>query len=174
MNPMHQKNDMALNKLAWLGLMLLASSASAQLFSTNPLWSESEVPAPPAFGKDRLIPINMPRHVSVRLGVDPGTLAMTPDGVVRYVVVAINESGSMNAMYEGIRCASAEVTTYARFSSNGPWVSVQDPQWQDLSGSLPSKHALALARQGVCEGRSVASSSAADIISRLKAPKMDY
>ena len=174
MNPMHQKNDMALNKLAWLGLMLFASSASAQLFSTAPLLSESEVPAPPAFSKDRLIPINMPSYVSVRLGVDPGTLAMTPDGIVRYVVVAINESGSMNAMYEGIRCASAEVKTYARFSSNGPWIPVQDPQWQDIGGSLPSKHALALARQGVCEGRSVSSSSAAGIISRLKTQKLDY
>lgn len=174
MNLMHQRNDMALNKLAWLGLILLASSASAQLFSTNPQWSESEAPAPPAFSKARLIPVNMPSYVLVRLGIDPGTLAITPDGVVRYVMVAVNESGSMSAMYEGIRCASAEVKTYARFASNGPWVSVQDPQWQDLSGSLPSKHALALARQGVCEGRSVASSSAAGIISRLKTQKLDY
>ena len=123
MKLMHQKNVMALKKLVWLGCLLLGSSASAQLFSTDPLWSESEVPAPPAFNKDGLIPINMPSHVSVRLGVDPGTLAMTPDGVVRYVVVAVNESGSMSAMYEGIRCASAEVKTYARFSANGPWVS---------------------------------------------------
>jgi hypothetical protein len=174
MNLMRQQNDMTRNKLAWLGLILLASSASAQLFSTNSQWSESEVPAPPAFSKARLIPVNMPSFVSVRLGVDPGTLAITPDGVVRYVMVAVNESGSMSAMYEGIRCASAEVKTYARFPSSGPWVPVQDPQWQDLNGSLPSKHALALARQGVCEGRSVASSSAAGVISRLKTPRIDY
>jgi hypothetical protein len=174
MNLMHQKSDMALNKLAWLGLIVFAGSASAQLFSTDPLWTESEVPAPPAFSKDKLIPINMPGYVSVRLGADPGTLAIGPDGVVRYVVVAINESGSMSAMHEGIRCASAQVKTYARFSSNGPWIPVQDPPWQDLSGSFPSKHALALARQGVCEGRSVASSSAAGIISRLKTQKLGY
>lgn len=165
---------MALKQLAWLGFILVASSASAQLFSTDPLWNESEVPAPPAFSKDKLIPINMPGYVSVRLGIDPGALAVTPDGVVRYVVVAVNESGSMSAMYEGIRCASAETKTYARFSGNGPWISAQDPQWQDLNGSLPSKHALALARQGVCEGRSTASKSAASIVSRLKATKLDY
>ena len=165
---------MALKQLAWLGFILVASSASAQLFSTDPLWNESEVPAPPAFSKDKLIPINMPGYVSVRLGVDPGTLAITPDGIVRYVVVAINESGSMSAMYEGIRCASADVKTYARFSSNGPWISVQDPQWQDLNGNLPSKHALTLARQGVCEGRSAAATSAAGIISKLKTSKIDY
>jgi hypothetical protein len=165
---------MVLERLVWLGWLLFASSASAQLFSTDPRWSESEVPAPPAFGKDKLIRVNMPSYVSVQVGVDPRTLTITADGVVRYVVVAINESDSMSAMYEGIRCASGEVKTYARFSSHGPWVSVQNPQWQDLNGNLPSKHALALARQGVCEGRSAASRSASDVVNRLKTPKLDY
>lgn len=165
---------MALKKLAWLGLMLIASSSFGQLFSTDTHWSESEVPAPPVFSRDKLIQINMPSYVSVRLGVDPGTVAITPDGVVRYVVVAINASGSMNAMYEGIRCASGEVKTYARLSSNGQWSTVQDPQWQDVNGNLPSKHAVALAKQGVCEGRSSASKSAAGIVYSLKTPKVGH
>jgi len=174
MDPMYQNNGMALKRLAWLGLMLVASSASGQLFNVDPQWSESEVPAPPAFSKDKLIPINMPNYISVRLGVDPGTVAITPDGVVRYVVVAVSESGSAHAMYEGIRCASGEVKTYAHFSSNGPWTSAQNPQWQDLNGNLPSKHALALAKQGVCEGRSASSKSAYGIVQMLKTPKVYY
>lgn len=159
-------------KLFWFGLMLLAISVSAQV-STDPDWKETEAPAPPAFNKERLIPIEMPNYVSLRLGVDPATFAISPDGIVRYVVVAINAAGSISAMYEGIRCASGEVKTYARYTSNGQWAPAQDPQWRRLNDNLPSRHALALAKQGVCDGRATAGNSAAAIVNALKYPKPD-
>jgi hypothetical protein len=158
---------MKLEKLFWTGLMLMTLSVSAQVV-TDLDWKETETPSPPAFNKDRLIPIAMPSYVSLRLGVDPATLTMTPDGIVRYVVVASNATGSINAMYEGIRCATGEFKTYARYTSSGQWASVSDPQWQGLEDNLPSKHATALARQGVCEGRSASGSSAAAIVDTLK------
>ena len=156
-------------KIFCLGLMLVALGASAQVIA-DPDWKETETPLPPAFTKDRLIPIEMPKYVSVRFGVDPATLTITPDGIVRYVVVASNASGSTNAMYEGIRCATGEVKTYARYTSSGQWSSIQDPQWQRLDANLPSKHAMALAQQGVCDGRSASASSAAGIVYALKNP----
>ena len=159
-------------KLFWFGLMLLAISVSAQV-STDPDWKETEAPAPPAFNKERLIPIEMPNYVSLRLGVDPATFAISPDGIVRYVVVAINAAGSISAMYEGIRCASGEVKTYARYTSNGQWAPAPDPQWRRLNDNLPSRHALALAKQGVCDGRATAGNSAAAIVNALKYPKPD-
>lgn len=158
---------MNLKKLCGLGLTLLALQASAQTVP-DPDWTETEVPPPPAFNQKQLIPIEMPRYVSLRFGVDPATLALTPDGIVRYVVVAANATGSLSAMYEGIRCATGEVKTYARYTSSGKWSAVPDPQWSHLTDNLPSKHALALARQGVCDGRSVAASSVAAIVNELK------
>lgn len=163
---------MKFEKLLWLGLTLVALSSSAQMV-TDPDWKETEVPPPPSFSKDKLIPIEMPKYVSLRLGVDPATLAITPEGIVRYVVVAVSATGSINAMYEGIRCATGEVKTYARYTSNGQWSSVQDPQWQGLNDKLPSRHAMALARQGVCVGRSAAASSVAAIVNALKYPKRE-
>lgn len=160
---------MKLEKLFWLGLTLVALSTSAQVF-TNADWKESEVPPPPAFSKDKLIPIDMPKYVSLRFGVDPATLIITPDGIVRYVVVAINEAGTINAMHEGIRCATGEVKTYARYTSNGQWSSVPEPQWRSLEDNLPSRHAMALARQGICEGRAATANSAAAIAHALKNP----
>jgi hypothetical protein len=164
---------MKLDKLIWLGLTLVVLSASAQLV-TDPDWKETEVPPPPSFSTDRLIPIEMPKYVSLRLGVDPATFAITPDGIVRYVVVATNASGSVSAMYEGIRCASGEVKTYARYASSGQWSPVSDPQWRALNDNQPSRHALALARQGVCEGRAATANSAAAIVRALKYPKPNY
>lgn len=158
---------MKLDKLFWLGLAVVAMGASAQVV-TDPDWKEADAPPPPAFNKDRLIPIEMPSYVSLHLGVDPATLTISPDGIVRYVVVAANASGSINAMYEGIRCATGEVKTYARFMSSGQWSSMQNPQWQRLDENLPSKHAMALAQQGICEGRAASGSSAAAIVYALK------
>lgn len=160
---------MKFNKLFWSALALLASGAVAQVV-TDPDWRESEAPPPPAFNPDRLVPVDMPPYVSLRFGVDPATLVITPDGIVRYVMVTKNDVGSVSAMYEGIRCASGEVKTYARYSSSGHWSAVKDPQWQGLNDNLPSRHAMALARQGVCQGRSTSGNSAADIVRALKSP----
>jgi hypothetical protein len=157
---------MKLEKLLCLALTLVALGASAEDDKLD--WKESETPAAPTFNKDRLLPIDMPRYVTLQLGVDPATLVITPDGIVRYVVVASNASGSINAMYEGIRCATGEVKTYARFTSNGKWSTVQDPQWRRMNDNLPSRHALALAEQGVCESQSIAASSVTAIVNALK------
>lgn len=157
---------------SWIALAAAfwASTAMAQTIEKNPDWKEVDVPPPPAFSKDRLIPVDMPRFVTLKFGVDPATLTVTSDGVVRYVMVAANASGASNAMYEGIRCSTGEFITYARFSAAGQWAVVNDPQWRPLGDNNVSKHALALARQGACEGRSAAASNPAQIISALKNP----
>jgi len=160
---------MKFEKLIWLGLTLMTFGASAQVIA-DPDWKESEAPPPPAFHTDKLIPIDMPKFVSLRFGVDPATLVITPDGIVRYVMVASNATGSISAIYEGIRCASGEVKTYARFNTSGHWSAVKDPQWQGLDDNLPSRHALALARQGACQGRSTPGNSVAGIVRALKSP----
>ncbi|HEY5581654.1 MAG TPA: CNP1-like family protein [Rhodoferax sp.] len=160
---------MKFNQLFWLGLTLLAFGAAAQLVD-DPDWKESEAPPPPAFNSKQLIAIDMPRYVTLKFGVDPATLSITPEGIVRYVMVATNASGSVNAMYEGIRCASGEVKTYARYSPSGHWSAVKNPPWQALNDNLPSLHAMALARQGACQGRSTPGNSVADIVKALKSP----
>lgn len=157
---------MRLEKLLWLGLTILAAGATAQM-ATDPVGKASEVPAPPAFNRERVIPIEMPKYVSLSFGVDPATLSITPDGIVRYVMVATSATGTISAMYEGIRCATGEVKTYARYNAQGPWSPVENPQWQDLNSNLPSRHALALARQGACVG-SMPASSTKSIVNSLK------
>lgn len=159
---------MKLNRLFGLALTLSMLSAAAQTV-TDPDWKESDSPPPPAFSTKQLIQIQMPKYVSLRFGVDPQTLSITPDGIVRYVVMAINSAGSTNAMYEGIRCATEEVKTYARYATEGRWSAVENPKWQGLDDNLPSKHAIALVSQGLCEGHSPATRSAPAMIRLLKA-----
>lgn len=151
-----------------LGLALCAVSVWAQSTRDEEDWKETEVPAPPAFQKNGLLRIDMPPYVTLTVGVDPATLSLSADGVVRYVVVAVNASGSVTALYEGIRCATDQVKSYARASEDGRWVMTKAPTWRGLSDNLPSKHALAFARQAACESRSIPVNSVADIIKNLK------
>ena len=102
----------------------------------------------------------MPSYVSVKVGVDPQTLSVGADGVVRYVMVMRNSSGSVNAVYEGIRCVTDEVKTYARAGNSGQWTLVEQPQWKPVNDNMPSRHAWAFARQGGCENRLTTSKDA--------------
>lgn len=136
-----------------LGALLLAGAAWAQNSLDNPDWVEDKIPPPPAFSRDQLIPVDMPSYVSLKVGVDPQTLSVGADGVVRYVMVMRNSSGSVNAVYEGIRCVSDEVKTYARAGDSGQWTLVGQPQWKPVNDNMPSRHAWAFARQGGCESR---------------------
>ena len=161
-------------RLGLAGLALgVASHAMGQVFVEDPDWKEIDIPSAPAFNKDKLIPVEMPSYVSLRFGVDPATLTVTGDGVVRYVMVAQGTgagNGTVSAMYEGIRCAAGEFKTYARFNASGQWAPVSNPQWRPLNDNNTSKHALALARQGACDGRSAAARTVQAIVSALKNP----
>lgn len=143
---------MALSKKEhWLVLVLWASVAGAQVAPPIPEWVEEKPPSPPAFVTDQLIPIDMPRYVSVDVGIDPATLTVGTDGVVRYVVVMRNASGSSMAAFEGLRCTTDEVKTYARFGTANQWIVVKEPEWKPINSNMPSKHAFAIARQGACD-----------------------
>ncbi len=167
---------MRCRKLVCLGLAALilgvSSNVIGQVFVEDPDWKEVDVPTPPSFNKDKLIFVTMPPYVTLRFGVDPATLTITHDGVIRYVMVAqsLGGSGTFTAMYEGIRCAAGEFKTYARFNASGQWVSVSNPQWRAFTDNNTSKHALALARQGACDGRSARARSVQSIVSALKNP----
>jgi hypothetical protein len=165
-------------RLAYLPALLLAltgswaGATSLPPGSAEPAdadWKESPVTLPTGLSTQGLLPLEMPRYVSLSVGIDPQSLQITPEGLVRYVAVAVNASGSATGMYEGLRCATGEVRTYARTNSAGTWVEVKDSPWRDLtSNGLPSKHALAFARQGACDGRSSAANTVTDIVRALK------
>jgi hypothetical protein len=135
-------------------------------------WQEAEAPPPPAWSKDGLIAIDMPIRTSLYFGIDPKSLSIGPDWVVRYVVVAYNPGGSTNAIYEGLRCDTAEVKTYARASEPGKWSLISNPIWRPLDVTQSAtRHSLALARQGLCESSATGGRTPAELVRRLQAPR---
>ena len=159
-------------KVLFAALLSLAlARALAQPAAAPEEFKELAVPPPPAYQKDGLIGIDMPSSTSLTFGLDPASLAIGEDGVVRYVMVAYNPAGSVNALYEGLRCESGEVKTYARSTEIGRWTVVQQPTWRRVDNSSLSRHALALAKQGVCDGWKVVTPKAPDMLRLLRTPK---
>jgi CNP1-like family len=137
----------------WLaGLLALAlGCAHAQ---DKPEWVEGDVPPAPAFRTQGLVNFVVSTNSELSYGVDPSTVTVGQDGVIRYVMVASSRSGAVNALYEGLHCHRAEAKTYARWApgSPGQWHQVATPEWRPLFGNFASRVALALARNGFCDG----------------------
>ena len=161
-------------KSTWLlaGAFFVVSAlpVQAQWQTEESPWQESDVPLPPAFDMSKLLTFEVSSASSLVYGVDPATISITQsDGVVRYVMVATSASGARNIMYEGLRCATGEFKTYARYSVDGRWGLVSNPEWRSMFGNLPSKHALRFAKAGACDNMTPAS-SVRELASQLKNP----
>ena len=151
-------------------LLGLSTSVWSQFAADEPDWKESAIPPPPAFDASKLVGLEVSPNSLLAYGVDPASISITQsDGVVRYVMVATSASGARNVMYEGIRCSTGEFKTYARYSADGKWSMVSDPQWRSMFGNMPSKHPLRLAKAGACDNAAPAS-SVKEMVSRLKNP----
>ena len=157
----------------WLIAMTvwIAPCVNAQLASSDPDWKELDSLAPPAVNFTQLIAIDG-RSADLQFGIDPASLSVDSDGVVRYVVVAQSASGARTVLYEGIRCNTGQVRTYARKNSDEAWVTVRDGGWRLLRDGQRSAHALAAARQGLCFGNGTPR-SVREIVQALKNPAYD-
>jgi hypothetical protein len=144
--------------LATTLLLACCGMTAAQFIADDPDWKETEVPPPPAFDLKRLVPVDISVQSQLKWGVDPKTVAITKDGIIRYVVVAQSSSGVVNAMYEGIRCNKAEFRRYARHNPDSGWVKSSSSDWTPLRQSGSSRHPEILAKQGLCDGAAPPSS----------------
>lgn len=153
-----------------LAVLATGGLARAQVYANDAEWKESEVPPPPAFDVKKLVTFEVPRISSLVYGVDPASISIsTSDSLVRYVMVAISPTGARNVMYEALRCSTGEFKTYARYSSDGKWSPVTDPQWRSVFGSMASKHPLWFAKAGACDAASPVG-SISELLTKLKYP----
>ena len=157
-------------RLDWRVLLLAVAScaAHAQLVPIDPDWKEVEAPPAPPVRTSGLIPLDIPR-TTLHFGIDPASISLEQDNVVRYVVVATSDTGSVNALYEGIRCATGDFKVYARHNGGSGWTVARDTPWRSLSESSASRHTILIARTGACIGQAP-NRSASQIVRDLKAP----
>lgn len=157
-----------LSRLAALACALGLAAAHAQVATPDPDWKELDAPPPPALRTEGLIPLDI-KGSTLRFGVDPRSVTLGKDSIVRYVVVATSPSGTVNAMYEGLRCNTGEVKVYARHNPDSGWAPVQGAEWQPVREAPSARHSLLIARTGACIGDGP-NRSADRIVRDLRAP----
>jgi len=132
----------ATHRICWLAaLVLIFSNAicadgdtgwTGIPFVEPPAWKE-EAPGLPAYPEnDRLLelPASLPGY-DFRVFIDPESLSVGGDRVVRYTLVIVSSSGVRNISYEGLHCGKHEYRRYA-YGSDDAWVPIEASPWQTV------------------------------------------
>jgi hypothetical protein len=121
-----------------------------------------EAAALPSYPKTgQLIEFFVAATSEFRFFIDAASLSVGSDGVVRYVLIARSPAGVDNVSFEGMRCTSAEVRTYALGRDGawtgkpGAWRAIEPRSVQRWHNALyreyfcPQKEPIASAREGI-------------------------
>ncbi len=158
---------------AMLLTIAVASPAAGQVFGRDndpdepKKWVELEA-KPPAYPRDeKLLQFEGAAAVPHRFFLDPDSLSMGEDGVVRYTLVVKAGGGANNTSYEGIRCDVRQYKIYAVGRRDGNWTTARDPRWRDIDFRDANRPHNVLYDGILCEGRAPVK-SARDAVNNLR------
>lgn len=143
--------------LAPLFLFFIANLAAAQADSQKSDWEreqearefkEADLALPALPKKEALIDFFVSGASSFRFFIDPASLSVGPDYVVRYTLVARSASGYENISYQGIRCGAGSYKIFA-FGNDGRWQR-SNSEWQEIVPKSVQRWHNALRRQYFC------------------------
>lgn len=117
-----------------------------------PAWRESEVVFPAVPAREKMHPFFVSAASTHRYFVDPGSLAVGDDGVVRYVLLVETEAGGRNMSFEGMRCATREKRLYASLRRDGEWAPARRVSWERIRDIAPARQHAALFLEYFCPG----------------------
>lgn len=129
-------------------------------------WKEVELLLP-AYPKDSdLVEFFVSAASTFRFYLDPASISIGVDGVVRYALVARSPSGASNVSFDGIRCKTAEFRSYAFGRSDGTW-SMRPTAWSRIQRRSVQRWHEALFEEYLCK-RGTVPSSPKEIVDALK------
>jgi hypothetical protein len=144
-----------------VGLVFVAGLAACGGTSEKSDWERQndvklsraeEAVALPAWPRERdLIEFFVSAASDFRFFVDSGSVSVGKDGVVRYTLVARSSAGAQNVSYEGMRCESGEVRTYA-LGHDGAWGG-KPGEWRAIQPRSVQRWHNALYREYFCPQR---------------------
>ncbi len=94
-------------------------------------WDEIQAQLPIYPDLSIALPFEVPSRPA-RFFVDPKSISVGTDGVVRFSLIAKSSSGVLNVSYEGIRCETRERKLYAVGRTDGTWSRNRYAKWDDI------------------------------------------
>jgi hypothetical protein len=110
-----------------------------------------KLPAPPQ--QARLIAFDPGNRSTLKFFVDPESISVGTDKIVRFTVVAVGEGAARNVTYEAIRCGTRERKVYANGRPDGTWAPVRNPQWTKIGGLGSDGYRFTLYNEYFCPAR---------------------
>lgn len=149
---------------------LLSNAALALDDDPADVWQEHQVTTFPAYPDEaRLLPFEAAGESRNRFLIDPASISVDRDGVVRYTLVVTTPGGAQNVTYEGLRCATWERRVYALGqTATRSWQPSRRADWVHFIDNRMNRQHAALARDYFCEG-SATVLSPVEAIRNLKA-----
>ncbi len=130
-------------------------------------WREAAITLPEFPQAERLVEFYVSASTSFRFFIDPKTLMVGDDGVIRYVLVARSASGARNVSFEGIRCKTGEFKQYATGRDDASWVERRGAEWVPIDSKTVNRQHQALRSEYFCP-RGVPIHTAAEGIDALR------
>lgn len=131
-------------------------------------WVETKVKLPPFPKTENLIPFDVSAASSNRFYIDPQSIAVGSDGVVRYTLVIKGSGGGENISYEGIRCEMRQQKYYAFGRRDGTWSNARSSEWRRIEYKDINRQHAVLYADYFCPDRKVPVNSPAEAIRRFK------
>lgn len=133
--------------------------ASSWPFGDKP-FKEGATTLPGLPHDEDLIPFSVSGSNEFRFAVDPKSISVGDDNVVRFTVVITSKGGGRNVTYEGIRCDAFERRLYATLPKGAtawvPNLGEDRDMWRRMETRARNAYSATLATDYFCEGRTVA------------------
>lgn len=104
------------------------------------VWKEEKSKLPAVPEPDKLIPFEVSVANANRFFVDPASVSVSKDGVVRYTVVIESSGGARTVNYEGLRCETRERRLYAFGQPDGTWIESKGSTWIEVHKQQHKMH----------------------------------
>ncbi len=167
-------NKTSLLAFTLLPCLLMAACAAKkefkETFDTQQPWLEQLAQLPPYPDFNNLIPVTVQTSADYQHAVDPESISIGDDGVVRFTLVSRSSAGAMNISYEGIRCETNERKLYAIGRDDKTWSKPRTSEWQSLGFVKQFYAQRELSRNLLCPDKHPVKSKE-EAISVLKAGK---
>jgi hypothetical protein len=108
------------------------------------------LPPPPRSG---LIEFFVSSASSFKFFIDPKSLSVAGDGVVRYTLVARSPAGAETVSYEGIRCGGQALYRVYAFGNDGKWSRNPNADWRPIEPKSVQRWHNVLRSQYFCPER---------------------
>lgn len=111
---------------------------------------EQSIELPPYPERDRLLELDIDTGVNpYRYYLDPVSLSVGDDRVVRFTSVIISPGGVWNVTYEGLHCGDRSYRRFA-YGSGKQWHPLHATAWQPVTGSGTQRYRKSLYEKYMC------------------------